>query len=158
MEASYNGTLRFADVSFDKWSGATIQSLSVPDFSSVSNQRVVKANVSNLSIQSNWTAVPGVASAVTTGTGKSGRVELWNWNYGTGTTGITPAGSGTTYDFDDTSNNDGHYGSFQVHNLTDSQTVLAWNNHSPLAATGLSSETPTSTSPPGSCKSSSAIS
>jgi uncharacterized repeat protein (TIGR02543 family) len=128
MEASYNGTLRYADVSFDKWQGATIAHLAVPDLAS-GNDRTIKQNVSNLSVESNWVAVSGVASGVTNGTGKSGRVELWPWNYGTATTGIVPAGNGSVYDNDDTATGLSNYGSFQVHNLTDNQTVLAWNRH-----------------------------
>jgi len=126
MEVNYNGVLRYADVSFDKWSGATITTLAIPDRNDL---RVVKVNVTNLNIDSNWAAVTGVAGAVTTGTGKAGRLELWPYNYSTGTTGILPAGNSSTYDYDDTSTGGANYGSFQVHNLTDFQTVLAWNRH-----------------------------
>jgi uncharacterized repeat protein (TIGR02059 family)/uncharacterized repeat protein (TIGR02543 family) len=130
MEVNYSGTLRYADVSFDKWSGATtISALAVPD---LADQRNIKTNVTNLTVDSNWPGFSGVASAVTNGRSKSGRLELWARNYAATTTGITPAGSGTVYDNDDTENTDpaGYYGSFQVHNLTDGETVLAWNNHS----------------------------
>ncbi len=126
MEVNYNGVLRYADVSFDKWSGATIATLAIPD---INDQRVVKVNVTNLNIDSNWPGFTGVASAVANGTGKSGRLELWPYNYSQGTTGILPAGNGGTYDYDDTSAGGANYGSFQVHNLTDLQTVLAWNRH-----------------------------
>ena len=126
MEGNYNGTLRYADVSFDKWSGATIASLAVPDRN---DTRTIKVNVSNLSIESNWPGFTGAASAVTTGSGKSGRVELWPWDYGTGTSGVTPVGNHLIYDEDDTATGGNNYGSFQVHNLTDDQTVLAWNRH-----------------------------
>ncbi|MFM9082988.1 MAG: InlB B-repeat-containing protein, partial [Actinomycetota bacterium] len=127
MEANYSGTLRYADVSFDKWSGATIATLAVPDLNAA---RTIKQNVSNLSVDSNWPGFAGVAAAVTNGSGKQGRVELWPYNYSQGNSGISPAGSGSVYDYDDTSMESASYGSFQVHNLTDTQTVLAWNNHS----------------------------
>ena len=126
MEANYSGTLRYADVTFDKWAGATISSLAIPD---LADARTIKTNVSNMTVDSNWPGFAGAASAVTTGTGKSGRLELWPWDYTTGTTGITPAGDTNNYDSDDTSAGSAAYGSFQVHNLTDSQTVLAWNHH-----------------------------
>lgn len=127
MEANYNGTLRYADVAFDVWTpGMSISQLAVPD---LSDTRVVKTNVSNLFVDSNWPGFSNVASAVTTGSGKSGRLELWPWNYSPYTTGISPSGNGAVYDFDDTSEGNANYGSFQVHNLTDSQTVLAWNRH-----------------------------
>ncbi len=128
MEASYFGTLRWADVAFDKWtSNLTLAQLAIPD---LSDTRVVKTNVSNMSIASNWPEISGTASAVTTGFNKSGRLELWPWNYGPETTGISPAGNGSIYDSDDTAAGHSDYGSFQVHNLTNSQTVLAWNRHS----------------------------
>ncbi len=126
MEANYNGTLRYADVTFDKWSGANIANIAIPD---LADARVIKTNVSNLSIDSNWPGFASVASGVTTGSGKSGRLELWPYDYNTATTGISPAGNGSIYDNDDTSAGSAAYGSFQVHNLTDSQTVLAWNHH-----------------------------
>jgi len=127
MEVNYNGVLRYADVSFDKWAGATIATVAIPD---VADARTIKTNINNLNIDSNWPGFAGIASAVTTGTSKTGRLELWPWDYSAPVTGIAPAGSGTTYDFDDTPSTTGSYGSFQLHNLTDSQTVFAWNHHS----------------------------
>ncbi len=127
MEANYNGTLRWADVAFDKWvSNLTLAQLAVPDLSDI---RVIKTNVTNMSVASNWPGFAGTASTVTTGFNKSGRLEIWPRNYSWGTTGISPAGSASIYDNDDTSELTGDYGSFQVHNLSDSQTVLAWNRH-----------------------------
>ncbi len=127
MEANYNGTLRWADIAFDKWaSNLTLAQLAVPDMSDI---RVIKTNVANLSVASNWPGFAGTASTVTTGFNKSGRVEIWPWNYSTFTGGVSPAGNGSIYDNDDSSSGDGDYGSFQVHNLTDSHTVLAWNRH-----------------------------
>jgi uncharacterized repeat protein (TIGR02543 family) len=127
MEINYSGVLRYADVSFDKWTGATISSLAIPD---LTDQRTIKENVTNLSVDSNWNAVSGFASGVTNGNSKSGRLEIWPYNYAPNTTGIASPGNGGIYDSDDSSANSQGYGSFQVHNLTDLQTVLAWNNHS----------------------------
>jgi uncharacterized repeat protein (TIGR02543 family) len=128
MEASYNGTTRFADVSFDKWNpNLTIAQLAVPD---LADTRTIKTNVSNLYVQSNWNAIAGTAGAVTNGFGKTGRLELWPWNYGPETSSVSPVGNGSVYDSDDTATGSSSYGSFQVHNITDSHTVLAWNNHS----------------------------
>ena len=130
METKYNGTLRYAEAAFDKWNqNLSIAELSVPDLAS-GNSRTVKTNVNNLTVTSDWPGVAGVASAVTNGSGKQGRLELWPWNYSPGVTGISPAGNATVYDSDDTAEGTNNYGSFQVHNLTDAQTVLAWNQHS----------------------------
>jgi uncharacterized repeat protein (TIGR02543 family) len=117
MEANYNGTVRFADVSFDKWNPSlTLAQLAVPD---LSDTRTIKTNVSNLYVQSNWNAVAGTAGAVTNGFGKTGRLELWPWNYAPNTSSVSPVGNGSTYDSDDTDAGSASYGSFQVHNITD---------------------------------------
>ena len=129
MEINYGGVLKYADVSFDKWSGASFANIAIPD---LSNPSVVKQNVTNMTVDSNWSAVPNVASAVTTGSGLSGRVEIWPWDYGTAVTGIATPGSNGNYDSDDTNTGGPSYGSFQVHNITNAlsiQTVLAWNAH-----------------------------
>ena len=133
MEVNYNGVLRYADLSFDKWAGATIATVAIPD---LADNRTIKVNVGNVNIDSNWPGFAGVASAVTTGTNKTGRLELWPCDYSAAVSGITPAGSNTTYDFDDSPVCSGTYGSFQFHNLTDSQTVLAWNRHSGVVDLG----------------------
>ncbi|CAB4663949.1 unannotated protein [freshwater metagenome] len=128
MEANYSGTLRFADVAFDKWNAnLTLAQLAVPDLADL---RVIKTNVTNMHVQSNWNAVAGTATAVTSGSGRLGRVEFWPYNYGPETGGVTPAGNGSVYDSDDTHAGASNYGSFQVHNITNSHTVFAWNNHS----------------------------
>jgi hypothetical protein len=128
MEANYSGTLRFADVAFDKWNAnLTLAQLAVPD---LADTRVIKTNVTNMHVQSNWSAVAGTATAVTSGSGKLGRVEFWPYNYGPDTGGVTPVGNGSVYDSDDTHAGASSYGSFQVHNITNSHTVFAWNNHS----------------------------
>ena len=56
-------------------------------------------------------------------------MEMWSSDYAAGTTGYAGFGSGNTYDVNDTPMNwiQG-YGSFQVHNLANSQTLFAWNN------------------------------
>jgi hypothetical protein len=57
-----------------------------------------------------------------------GRVEIWPYNYTQASSGQSPTGSSSTFDYDDTAaiGTSGH-GTFQLHNLTDTQTVLAWN-------------------------------
>jgi hypothetical protein len=127
MEATYSGVSKYADVTFDKFSGATFASLAIPD---VTNPATIQTNVSNCVIDSNWTAVAAKASAVTTGSGKTCRLEIWPYNYApTRNTALFTDGSDSIYDWNDSSSGSAAYGSFQVHNITDSQTVMAWNNH-----------------------------
>jgi uncharacterized repeat protein (TIGR02543 family) len=127
MEATYNGTLYYADVYFDKWSGGgtpssvtpTIDKLAIP----ASLADAVQTNVTGCVIESNWPGFQGVASSVINGTGKNCGLEIWFDSYGYGTN--------SSHDEFDGRSSAGSYGSFQLHNVTggEVQTVLAWNNH-----------------------------
>ena len=112
----------YAEVSFDKWAGATIAGLQLPDHV---NNLVNQRNISNLVVTSNF-------AGVKTGSYGLGRLEFWPYNYSKGRSGLSPAGNAGTFDWDDTAGSglDGH-GSFQIHNLTDTQTIMAWNMHRP---------------------------
>jgi len=117
-----NNQTYFTEVTFDKWAGATIAGLQFPDHvNALVNQR----NVSNLVVASDF-------SGVKTGSYALGRLEIWPYNYTQARSGLSPAGNAGTFDWDDTPavGTDGH-GSFQIHNLTDTQTIMAWNMHRP---------------------------
>jgi gliding motility-associated-like protein len=122
LENNVAGTLRWAEVSFDAWTNVTLADLQIPD---LVNNLVVQRNVSNIEVSSN---MPGVH----TGNFSTGRLELWNQNYFTNNSGLTPAGDPTKYDWDDlvTVTTNGH-GSFQIHNVSPQreQTIFAWNMH-----------------------------
>jgi len=120
MTLNSNSTKYYAEVAFDKWSGATLSDLQFPDHA---NSLVIQKNVSNLVVASDY-------SAVKTGNYALGRVEFWPYNYQTTVGGLTPVGDGTKYDWDDTISvvTDGH-GTYQVHNLTDTQTIMSWDMH-----------------------------
>ncbi len=80
-------------------------------------------SVSNLNVYSN-----NGGSLVTGASLGTGRVEMWPSDYGTTNSDNVPGASATTYDFGDGGQSTGNgYGSFQVHNLTNTQTVLAYN-------------------------------
>ena len=126
------GTQQYADVDFYKWANpgdttqttnataiATIQNLSIPTNSVYTH--IVQANVSDLNVFSDH-------PSVTDGRGLNGRLEIWGRDYTWGLSGLTPAGSSGNYDYDDTPVA-GSYGSFQVHNISNLQTVFAWNRH-----------------------------
>ena len=115
-----NSTKYFAEAYFDKWAGATIADLQFPD--SVNNL-LLKQNLTNLVVTSDY-------SGVRTGSYGQGRIEFWSHCYGTGNSGYAPFGNDGLYDWDDApSGGSGCYGSYQVHNLTDTQTIMAWNDH-----------------------------
>jgi hypothetical protein len=122
MNRIVNNQTYYAEVTFDKWAGATIAGLQFPDHvNALVNQR----NVSNLVVASDF-------SGVKTGSYALGRLEIWPYNYSQARSGLSPAGNAGTFDWDDTPGvgSDGH-GSFQIHNLTDTQTIMAWNMHRP---------------------------
>src|SRR6056300_1032589 len=114
-----NSTIDWVFCTFDKWS-STITDLRVPTTSDAfTNQR----NVTNLNVySSNQTAQPNRNNV-------NGRLEIWPYNYTQGQSGLSPAGSNTVYDYDDTSGGNSSYGSFQCHDVTNGVTCLAWNNH-----------------------------
>ncbi|WP_215299723.1 autotransporter-associated beta strand repeat-containing protein, partial [Polynucleobacter sp. AP-Nino-20-G2] len=137
MEVNVGGTLYYAQVTFDAWANnLTAADLRIPD---LVNQLVVQKIVNNMVVSSNQTSgISGKASSVITGSGFTGYLELWGWNYSQGASAPAgvPTGNVATYDYNDTPAYNGNYGSFQVHNITagSTQTVLAWNNQ-PASAT-----------------------
>jgi hypothetical protein len=132
MQVAVSGTVRFAEVTFDPWSGLTARDLRVPDLLS-ENRFVLRRFVSNMRVDSNMAAGTSTKSTgVVNGAERTGYLEIWPWDYTTATVADGPAGSGTTYDVNDTHAGTRGYGSFQVHDVTDAgsaRTVLAWNNH-----------------------------
>ena len=96
----------------------TLSALKIPD---IANAFVNQRNVTNLQVYSNHPQVGNYTAA-------NGRLEIWPYNYfqnsnlGGGNTNI--------FDFDDTSAGNNVYGCVQVHDITNSKTILAWNNHS----------------------------
>jgi len=128
MEMTRNGGSKyFAEAYFDKWAGATIADLQFPDYG---NNLSLKKNVTNLVVTSDYTYNPTDYRGVKTGSYALGRIEFWPYNYSPVNTGLLPYGNDGLYDFDDRPDVCGNcYGSYQVHNLTDTQTIMAWNAH-----------------------------
>lgn len=122
MTLKLNNTTYFAEAYFDKWTGATISGLILPDHL---DTNVIQRNVTNLVVTSDY-------SGVLTGSFALGRLEIWPHNYLPTQSGLLPAGDNGTYDYDDTQSivADGH-GSFQIHNVTQAQTVMSWSMHRP---------------------------
>ena len=122
MDLTVGGVGRYAEATFDGWNGVTAAALRIPD-NAVANLFVLQRDVSNLSVDSNY-------QTVTVGSGFTGRLEIWPYDYSPTAVISLPGGSSATYDFNDTYSpgSNGH-GSFQIHNLTRSETVFAWNRH-----------------------------
>jgi hypothetical protein len=131
MDATINSTSYYAEADAYKWptgtntdsrggSDPSVASLMIPSQNSPYGYQV-QANVSDLNVYSN-------NGNVTKGSGLSGRLEIWPWNYATNANGLSPAGDGNTYDYDDQWQTGGYYGSFQIHDMTNLKPVFVWNN------------------------------
>lgn len=113
----YNGTTYTSPA-------ATISSLAFPDSTNISLQNPIQAPAADMTVESSDPSLN--ANNVT------GRLEIWGTDYSpqNGWSGGND-GSGTTFDYNDAPNTLstlGH-GSFQVHNVTDAKTILAWDGH-----------------------------
>ena len=141
MDTTIGGVSDYAETDFYKWVttptteassrtvAATINNLQVPVPADSTSGFVIQANVQDLNVYSS-------NSAVTNAAGITGRLEIWPWNYEALQNGLSPAGNNLKYDFDDkpvvgnSVATAGAFGSFQVHDITNSKTVFAWNFHS----------------------------
>jgi Fibronectin type III domain len=149
LDTTISSTTKYVESDFYTWpsGGATgssadttapsLAGIAVPSVNA-GQQWIVQANVSDLYVYSDNTSV-------TKTIGASGRLEIWPWNYSWGPSSLTPAGSSNSYDFGDSHNGGGSYGSFQVHDITNSKPVFVWNNtghsnyHTAEVAYGLNS-------------------
>lgn len=144
MEDSFTaGTLNYADVDFYKWaaSGAPVETTTnVTLAPTIANLQVlsptsggtIQTNVSDLNVYSSIYNTTNYPTAITNRAGGVGRLEIWPWNYAQAISTLTPAGDGSTYDVNDTSAGSAGYGSFQVHDVSNSaslSTIFAWNDH-----------------------------
>lgn len=120
MEATINGTSDYAETDFYKWSGASIATLQVPSITGTGNF-VIQTNVTDLNVYS-------ANSRVTKASGISGRIELWPYNYSPALGNDYATGDLNKYDYNDSSNGNGTYGSFQVHDITNFKTVFSWSH------------------------------
>ncbi len=130
MGTTINSVSKYADVDFNKWSTdktsasvlPSIAELRIPTTAGTANQFVVQANVTDLNIYSD-------NSAVNSGFGMDGRLEIWPWNYSASNSALSPNGNGGTYDYDDSPAGASNYGSFQVHDMSNFKPVFVWNRH-----------------------------
>ena len=92
--------------------------IGVPTFSAGA---VFQQEVANLEVKSN-------VESVKSGKFEKGNIEFWPHNYAQKNAKNIPGASDATFDFGDARNNDGRYGSMQIHNFLEKQTVFAYNN------------------------------
>lgn len=125
-------TPQWSYASMNAWT-QDLNALRVPETQAAMTRRTVD----NLTVRSS--TLNGTAAAVQAD-GATGFLEMWPNQYGPATSAGGPAGANNTlWDFSDspTLGNTSGYGSFQVHNVTSRQTVLALNGWSYPAATPL---------------------
>ena len=64
---------------------------------------------------------------VTVGTFPTGNIEFWPYSYSSWNGTAIPGASDTLYDFGDMHGNSGEYGSMQIHNTAERETIFAFN-------------------------------
>jgi hypothetical protein len=138
LQNSVSGTLRYVNVDFSRWNqktlnqysdgttyttpAASISNLSIP---SLDNVFFIQTDVADLTVESSLTNLND--------NNLSGRLEIWPTNYGAARNTTLGGGTDNHYDTNDRATKSGSgstYGSFQVHDLSNSRPVLAWNDHS----------------------------
>ena len=112
-----DGKESFVTVSMDAFTPETAK-IGVPTFSAGA---VFQQEVANLEVKSN-------VESVKSGKFEKGNIEFWPHNYAQKNAKNIPGASDATFDFGDARNNDGRYGSMQIHNFLEKQTVFAYNN------------------------------
>lgn len=147
MGVTYGGLARYVDADFSKilsspssisetyTTASDLSYLRIPTPDGVAaNQFEIQGDVTDLTVLSN-------DSNVESGSGFTGRVEIWPWDYSTGAqSGLSSAlanNSGGLYDDGDTPSMSAAYGSFQLHRLSATaasrKTIFAWNNQAATA-------------------------
>lgn len=78
--------------------------------------------VDNMNVETN-------VAGIVTGTGiTTGNIEFWPYNYGRGAALEDIGGDSYLYDFNDTNEGTNNYGSMQIHNYGEGQTLFAYND------------------------------
>lgn len=112
-----DGKENFVTVSMDAFT-PEIEKIGVPTFASGA---IFQQGVTNLEVASS-------VESVKKGKFEKGNIEFWPHNYAPQNARNVPGASGATFDFGDSRANDGRYGSMQIHNTQEKQTVFAYNN------------------------------
>jgi len=111
-----DGTRQWALILMDPFS-QELKDFGVP----TNTEKIFQTNVSNLAVYTNVESVKNGAVA-------DGNIEFCSGNYGNGNAKNIPNGSNSVYDFADTLQTGVGYGSMQIHNYREKQTVFAYNN------------------------------
>ena len=77
--------------------------------------------VKNIQVTTNSKNIKTKSAAV-------GRIEFWSGNYGYANVSNVPNASSTLFDFGDEKINGGNYGSMQIHNPAEKETIFAFNS------------------------------
>ena len=85
------------------------------------NSEIFQLYVTNLEVAGN-------AEGLKTGTFEKGNIEFWGKDYGPTNAKNIPGAANDKFDFGDAVSGNGGYGSMQVHNCLEKQTVFAFNN------------------------------
>ena len=96
-----------------------INLIGVPD---IDSKAKFQQKISNLLVKSN---VAGIKNGIFA---EGGNMELWGTNYGAPNAANVPGASSEAFDFGDQVADSGDYGSMQIHNYAEKQTLFAFNH------------------------------
>jgi sialate O-acetylesterase len=113
-----DGSTDYVFVSMDPFT-KDIAKIGVPDLDS---KVKFQQKLSNVFVKSNVAGVKNGTFA------ESCNIEFWGTNYGPNNSATIPEASTTLFDFGDSPANDGNYGSMQIHNYAEKQTIFAFNH------------------------------
>jgi lysophospholipase L1-like esterase len=112
-----NGDLQYVWVSMDPFV-KDVSRITIPTFG---RNEVFQQSLANMNVYCN-------KAGVQTGTGLTGNIEFWPYNYDAMNTTGVPNASDSAYDFGDRCDYNWSYGSMQIHNTGAKQTVFAFNH------------------------------
>ena len=113
-----NGVVEYVFVAMDPFT-QDLSKIGIPDLDS---QAIFQQKISNMEVISN---VPGIKNGTFQ---EGGNIAFWGTDYGQNSAADIPDSASSIYSYGDAPTNSGDYGSMQIHNYKEKQTLLAYNN------------------------------
>jgi sialate O-acetylesterase len=113
-----DGAIDYVFVAMDPFT-QDLSKIGIPDLDSNAN---FQQRISNMVVMSN---VPGIKNGTFP---EGGNIEFWGTNYGQNSAADIPGSANAIYGYGDAPTSNGDYGSMQIHNYKEKQTLFAYNN------------------------------
>jgi sialate O-acetylesterase len=113
-----DGSTDYVFVAMDPFT-QDLSKIGIPDLDS---KAIFQQRISNMVVISN---VPGIKNGTFP---EGGNIEFWGTNYGQTSAADIPGSATAIYGYGDAPTSNGDYGSMQIHNYKEKQTLFAYNN------------------------------